>query len=89
MMCQCQHHAHYTDTREGCRMKKLKSLLKHLDFLTKIEVITMVGEEEEVMYSGYASDCPYTLIELPLDGDDSIYVGNDAGKPYLGIYVKE
>ena len=88
-MCQCQHHAHYTDTREGCRMKKLKTLLKHLDFLTKIEVITMHGEEEEVMYSGYASDCPYTLIELPLDGDDSIYVNNDDGKPYLGIYVKK
>jgi len=88
-MCQCQHHAHYTDTREDCRMKKLKSLLKHLDFLTKIEVITMVGEEEEVMYNGYASDCPYTLIELPLDGDDSIYVSNNDGKPYLGIYVKE
>ena len=89
MMCQCRHHAHYTDTREGCRMKKLKSLLKHLDFLTEIEVITMHGEEEEVMYSGYASDCPYTLIELPLDGDDSIYISNDDGKPYLGIYIKE
>ena len=70
---------------------KLKKLLPHLNFLTRVEIIEF-HDAEETLFEGLVDNIPWWIANMKLDTDDNgeaIYIHTEEGKePVLNIYVK-
>ena len=69
---------------------KLKKLLKHIDICE--DVVIFINEEDEPIYKGTCLDVPWSLINLPLNTEESsgsIYSGIKDGNSYIKIFLKE
>lgn len=72
---------------------KLRDIINQIDYLCKLKILQTdayletsehYGEEEEI-YAGGALDVPWWIVDMYLDGEDSISVVDDT----MIIYVKE
>lgn len=79
---------------------KLKKILKHLDYLSQIKVLSFDPKNkfEDEHFYGHPLDCPYWIADLHLDTsnnwDPIAIIKEDADghlleEPYLEIWVKE
>ena len=68
----------------------LKKLLKHIDVYE--DVVIFINEENEPFYKGACLNVPWSLIDLPLNTEESsgsIYSDVKDGRSYIKIFLKK
>lgn len=69
---------------------KLRELVKHIDIYE--DVVIFINEDDEPIYKGTCLNIPWSLINFPLNTEESsgsIYSGIKDGRSYIKIFLKE